>query len=149
LAKGVNQPLYTVEILRLAASIPHLGPINAAEGSAEVRSPTCGSTVSVEVRIDEQGCVLELGQEVQACAFGQASAALMGAHAVGRQAVEVQEALSGFADWLEGSSDDPGFWPGLEVLAPARLRRARHGAMLLPFRALLAAIVDAQERRGQ
>ena len=30
--------------------------------------------------------------------------------------------------------------PGLAVLDPARARRGRHGAILLPFRALIAAI---------
>jgi NifU-like protein involved in Fe-S cluster formation len=149
LAKSVNEPLYTIEILRLAASVPHLDPLEGADGSAEVRSPTCGSTVLVEVKLDDLGRVVELGQQVEACAFGQASAALMGSHAVGRQAVDVQEALTGFAEWLEGGRQDPGDWPGLEALAPARSRQARHGAMLLPFRALLAAIVDAHERQGQ
>lgn len=148
MATSVNQPLYTVEILRLAASIPHLGKLSEPHGSTEVRSPTCGSTVSVEVRLDEHGCVAELAQQVEACAFGQASAALMGQHALGRQAPEVEAALLDFTAWLEGSRDDPGSWPGLAALAPARTRRARHGAMLLPFRGLLAAIRDAQETRG-
>ena len=143
MAKGVNQPLYTTEILRLAAAIPHLGHLAGAEGEAEVRSPTCGSIVSVQVCLDEHGRVTGLGQKVEACAFGQASAALMGAHAIGRQASEIQKALNAFAGWLDGLRDDPGEWPGLDVLAPARPRRARHGAMLLPFRALLAAMQAA------
>ena len=139
----MNQPLYTVDILRLAASIPHLGPLDSADGSAEIRSPTCGSTVWVDVQLDEQGRVVALGQQVQACAFGQASAALMGMDAIGRRAAEVELAVDEFAAWLEGNRDDPGQWPGLDALAPARTRRARHGAMLLPFRALLAAIQAA------
>ena len=143
----MNQPLYTVEILRLAASIPHLGPLDGAQGKAEVRSPTCGSTVTVEVRLDRQGRVVALGQQVQACAFGQASAALMGAHAVGRRADEFEQAIAAFAGWLDGSRSDPGDWPGLEALAPARSRRARHGAMLLPFQALLAATKEASASR--
>ena len=145
MAARVNQPLYTVEILRLAASIPHLGKLDDPHGRAEVRSPTCGSTASVEVRLDEHGRVAELAQQVEACAFGQASAALMGQHAIGREATEVEAALSAFTAWLEGSRDDPGDWPGLEALSPARSRRARHGAMLLPFRGLLAAVRDAEE----
>jgi NifU-like protein involved in Fe-S cluster formation len=149
LAKGVNQPLYTVEILRLAASIPHLGALEDPEGKAEVRSPTCGSKVIVEVMLGDDGSVAELGQQVQACAFGQASAALMGSHAVGRQAAEVSQALGDIAAWLDGSQDDPGLWPGLQALSPARSRRARHGAMLLPFRALLAAIANAQRKQAQ
>lgn len=144
----MSQPLYSVEILRLAASIPHLARLEGAQGKAEVRSPTCGSMVSVEVKLDGDGRVAGLGQQVQACAFGQASAALMGAHAVGRDAAEVERGLAGFSAWLEGLQDDPGAWPGLDALAPARPRRGRHGAMLLPFRALLAAIDDAAKRQA-
>lgn len=143
----MNQPLYTVEILRLAASIPHLGPLEGAQGKAEVRSPTCGSTVAVEVKLDREGRVVALGQQIQACAFGQASAALMGAHAVGRQADEIEQVVAALAAWLDGSRSDPGHWPGLAALAPARSRRARHGAMLLPFQALLAAIRTAAMSR--
>jgi NifU-like protein involved in Fe-S cluster formation len=144
MAAGMNQPLYTVEILRLAASIPHLRELSCPHGRAEARSTTCGSVVEVTVKLDDAGRVTELGQHVQACAFGQASAALMGAHAVGRDASEIERGLAEFAAWLDGSRDDPGGWPGLEALAPARSRRARHGAMLLPFRAVIAAIQDAQ-----
>ena len=143
----MNQPLYTVEILRLAASIPHLGRLEGAQGKAELRSATCGSTVSVEVNLDEEGRVAALGQQVEACAFGQASAALMGAHAVGRHADELERAIAAFAGWLDGSRDNPGDWPGLHELEPARARRARHGAMLLPFQALLAAVKAASDRQ--
>ena len=144
----MNQPLYTTEILRLAASIPHLGELDEAEGKAELRSPTCGSTVSVEVKLDAAGRVVALGQQVQACAFGQASAALMGAHAIGVQGSEAKRALAEFSAWLDGSRGDPGFWPGLGALEPARSRQARHGAMLLPFRALLAAVEEAEAKAG-
>ena len=46
----MNAPLYTTAILRLAASIPHLGRLELPMGRAELRSPTCGSTALVEVR---------------------------------------------------------------------------------------------------
>lgn len=144
----MNQPLYTTEILRLATSIPHLGRLDKPQGKAELRSPTCGSTLSVEVNLDVDGRVVALGQQVQACAFGQASAALMGAQAIGMHGSQVGQALAEFAAWLDGSRSEPGNWPGLEVLAPARSRHARHGAMLLPFRALLAAIENAEARAG-
>ncbi len=142
----MNAPLYTVEILRLAASIPHLGRLDHPQGQAELRSPACGSLVTVEVALDAQGRVAAIGQEVQACAFGQASAALMGANAIGRRSSELREATSAFASWLDGTRADPGDWPGLDALEPARSRRGRHGAMLLPFRALLAAIEQAEGR---
>lgn len=143
----MNQPLYTVEILRLASSIPYLGELADAHGRAELRSPTCGSTVAVAVSLDDQGRIAALGHQVQACAFGQASAALMGRHAIGRSAGEIEAALGAFTAWLSGEREDPGDWPGLQALAPARSRRGRHVAMLLPFRALLAALEDAMEHR--
>ena len=139
----MSEPLYTRDILRLAAEIPHPGLLDPVDGRAELRSPTCGSRVRVGVRLDGQGRVAALGQVVEACAFGQASAALMGAHAIGRSRDEVAVAVAELTHWLAGESDHPGSWPGLPTLAPARDKRGRHGAILLPFRALLAAIDDA------
>jgi len=143
-AKGVNEPLYTIEILRLAASIPNLSPLENPQGRAEARSPTCGSRVSAAVILDGAGRVLGFNQAVEACAFGQASAAILGSNALERTAPEIEQALADFSTWLDGERDEPGSWPGLDALSPARSRRARHGAMLLPFRALLAAIRDAE-----
>ena len=148
MAKGVNQPLYTVEILRLAADIPCLAPLKDPHGQAEVRSPTCGSKVSAQVILDDAGRVMGFGQQVEACAFGQASAALLGANAIGRSGPEAEKALADFSSWLEGARDDPGDWPDLGALTPAKSRRGRHGAMLLPFQALLTAIRDAEGRHS-
>ena len=140
--------LYTRDILRLAAAIPHLGRLAAPQASAEKRSPVCGSRVAVDVDLDGEGRVAALGQEVKACALGQASAALMGAHAIGRSAAELAQARDALAAWLAGASDGPGEWPGLDVLAPARRYPARHAAILLAFSAVaeaaaLAARADA------
>ena len=74
--------LYNRDILRLAASIPHQLPLERPQASVEKRSPVCGSRVRVDVIVDEAGRVAALGQEVKACALGQASAALMGAGAI-------------------------------------------------------------------
>lgn len=140
----MNAPLYTTEILRLAASIPEPGPLERVDAVAEERSPTCGSSVRVEVEIDGEGRVAAVSQRVQACAFGQASAALMGMSAHGRSRDEVAAALAELAAWLAGEADQPGSWPGVAALEPARSRRSRHGAILLPFRALLAAMDKAR-----
>lgn len=53
--------LYTRDILRLAASIPHLGRLEAPQGSAERSSPVCGSRVIVDVTVDEAGRIAALG----------------------------------------------------------------------------------------
>ena len=139
----MNAPLYTTEILRLAASLAEPAALEREDGRAELRSPTCGSTIATAVALDHQGRVAAISQRVHACAFGQASAALLEKSAPGRTHADMSQAIAELEKWLGGSSAEPG-WPGLSVLAPARARTARHGAILLPVRALLAAIEAAR-----
>jgi NifU-like protein involved in Fe-S cluster formation len=133
--------LYTPEILRLAACLP-VSTIDAPDGSGEARAVTCGSRVQTAVTLDGDR-VAALSQRVQACAFGQASAALVQAGAVGRTRGEIADARAVLGEWLSGGRESPGNWPGLAALSPARSRSGRHGAMVLPFAALLAALDDA------
>lgn len=133
--RAVSSALYTRDILRLAAAIPHLGRLADPQASAEKRAPVCGSRVAVDVVLDEGGRVAALGQEVKACALGQASAALMGANALGRTPAELAQARDSLAAWLGGRSAGPGSWPGLAIFAEARRFSARHGAILLAFEA--------------
>jgi NifU-like protein involved in Fe-S cluster formation len=135
----MNAPLYTTEILRLAASLSEPRVLSREDGRAELRSPTCGSRVTAVVQIDDQGHVAALSLQVHACAFGQASSALLERGAVGRGRDEVETAANQLGDWLAGADAEPA-WPGLTALAPARSRTSRHQAILLPFRALLAAM---------
>ena len=134
----MNAPLYTTEILRLAASLPEPRALARTDGRAELRSQTCGSRIETVVELDRDGRVAALSQRVHACAFGQASAALLERNAGGRSRDEVQQVLAGLTDWLGGGSSEPD-WE-LAALAPARSRKSRHGAILLPFRALAAAM---------
>jgi NifU-like protein involved in Fe-S cluster formation len=140
----MNAPLYTTEILRLATSLPEPHRLARVDGEAEQRSPTCGSTVRLQVQLDEEGRLAAVSQQVHACAFGQASASLLAASAKGRSATEVESAADDLASWLAGDREDAGEWPGLVALAPARSRKSRHGAILLPFKALLGAMKAAR-----
>lgn len=139
----MKEPPYTLEILRLAASIPYLEPFEELEGATELRSKACGSRMRMAIELDWADRVVRLRHAVEACAYGQAAAALMAGHAMGRNAEEVGAALAELEAWLGGKGDLPSSWPGLEALAPALPRKGRHGAILLPFRTLLAAIEAA------
>jgi NifU-like protein involved in Fe-S cluster formation len=140
----MKEPLYTTEILRLAASLgdPHL--LDREDGQAELRSPTCGSRVALAVQLDQHRRIERLSMRVHACAFGQASAALVERHSRGRNHAEVSDTLIDLSRWLAGESEVSGAWPGIDALAPARSRSGQHGAILLPFRALLAAMEAAR-----
>lgn len=135
---AMTEALYNTAILRLAAT--PVAPRLAMPQSSVVRvSPICGSRVTADVDLDAGGRVAAFGQEVRACALGQAAAALLGAHVVGRSADEIGGARAELAAYLKGDAETPGDWPGLEVFAPARPHRARHASILLAFDAAAAA----------
>jgi NifU-like protein involved in Fe-S cluster formation len=140
----MTAPLYTTEILRLAASLQEPHSLEREDGRAELRSPTCGSRVILAVQLDNDRRIQRLSMEVHACAFGQATAALVERHSRGRTHDEVSETMVALSRWLSDEREHAPGWPGIDVLQPARPRKARHGAILLPFRALLAAIEDAR-----
>ncbi|MBA2933229.1 iron-sulfur cluster assembly scaffold protein [Sphingomonas sp. CGMCC 1.13654] len=140
----MSAALYNSTILRLAASIPHHARLAHAQGSSEKRSPVCGSRVTVDVVLDGKGRIAALGQEIRACALGQASASLMGAHAIGRSAEELAEARDAITAFLAGTRDDPGNWPGLEIFGPARDYPARHPSIRLAFEAVAEAASHAR-----
>ena len=100
--------------------------------------------METSVRLDSEDRITAISQLVLACAFGQASAALVEQGALGRNRADILAALAQLGEWLAGSEERPS-WPGIEALAPARSRTARHEAILLPFRTLLAAL-DAAAR---
>ena len=135
--------LYNTQILKLATSIPHHARLAHAQGTSERRSPICGSRVTVDVVLNAEGRIAELGQEVRACALGQASASLMGAQAIGRSLTELEEARDALAAFLAGTRDDPGNWPGLEIFGAARAHSARHASIRLAFEAVAEAVARA------
>src|SRR5437764_13403618 len=108
----MNAPLYTTEILRLAASLSEPRPLDREDGCAEVRSPTCGSRVRLTVQLDEDRRVDRVSMQVNACAFGQASAALVQRYSRGRTHDEVSDAMLEISRWLADEHDDSAAWPG-------------------------------------
>ncbi|MEG3175643.1 iron-sulfur cluster assembly scaffold protein [Sphingomonas sp. RB3P16] len=130
----MNAPLYNTEILRLAATIPHHERLPDAMGSAEKRSPVCGSRVAVDINVGPDGRVSDLGMLVRACALGQASASLLGATVLGKSTAEIASARDALTAWLAGVGPLPD-WPGLELFTPALPHSARHASIRLAFEA--------------
>ncbi len=147
----MSSALYNRDILRLAAAIPHHHRLDHPDASADRRSPTCGSRVIADVRLDEEGRIVELGLDVRACALGQASAALMAAHAIGCTAPEMNKACECLRKWLSDpeAESTPDFWPGISVLAAARAYPARHPSILLSFESVAEAAGAATTAQAQ
>jgi NifU-like protein involved in Fe-S cluster formation len=136
--------LYSGRILALAADIPHHARLEAPQASVRKRSPLCGSTVTVDLDLRD-GRVSRFGQDVKACALGQAAAAVLGGAVLGRTPDE----LSRLAQELEAMLKSAGPVPappfdGYEALTPAREFRNRHASILLAAQATAEAARQAQ-----
>lgn len=138
----MSAPLYNKEILRLAAKAPAAERLAVPRATVEKRSPVCGSRVTVDVDVDADGRISDIGMLVRACALGQASAALMADHAVGRSAAELAKARDALTDWLAGAGPVPD-WPGLAIFEPALPHSARHASIRLAFEAVAEAAAAA------
>jgi NifU-like protein involved in Fe-S cluster formation len=132
--------IYNAAMLRLAAEAAGAGRLPAPDGSAEVVNPVCGDRITVAVTLAGER-IATLGYEVHACVLMQASASLLGRHAPGRTAAEIAEVAAQVEAMLEGGGDVPGGdWSGYGALAPVRAHKSRHSCVMLPVRALLAAL---------
>jgi NifU-like protein involved in Fe-S cluster formation len=131
--------LYNRDILRLASSLVAGDRLDNPDGTAESRSPICGSRIQADVALARDGTIAGIALRANACALGQASAAILRANAVGAELDAIAALRSGVADGLTGSSAMPNDWPELALLARAKDYPSRHAAILLPYDALLAA----------
>jgi NifU-like protein involved in Fe-S cluster formation len=144
----MSSTLYNREILRLAASLLPDDRLENPDGTAEVRSPLCGSRITANVEIRADGVIAALALRANACALGQASASIVRSNAAGMSAAEITQIRQGVTDCLNGTGAMPAIWPSLDMLAVARDYRSRHAAILLPYDALLAAIADARKSQA-
>ncbi len=137
--------LYSGRILELTTSIPHTRRLEAPDATVRKRSPLCGSSVIVDLSV-ENGRVALFGQDVKACALGQASAAVVGQAIIGRTRHEIETARDQLRDMLksDGPAPDAPF-DGLEVLSPAKDYKNRHASILLAIEAAAEAFAQAEE----
>lgn len=134
--------LYSREMLALAVELAAYPFDPAAAFTGDARSRTCGSTVSLSASTGELDGI---GLRVSACAVGQAAAAIFAGAAQGKAKSEIAAAEDAIRRWLEGDGAQPD-WPRIALLAPALPHRGRHEAILLPWRAALAALSKAEAR---
>lgn len=136
----MNETIYNRGVLDLAANIGRLGRLEGPDGTATRHSRLCGSTVTVDLRVDG-GRVVDYAQDVKACALGTASAAVMAKHVVGANESELRDVREAMHRMLEAGGPPPdGRFAELAILEPVRDYRARHASTLLVFDAVVAAL---------
>ena len=137
--------LYSGQILQLAASIPHTDRLADPDATVKKRSPLCGSTVTVDLSIADN-VIIAFGQDVKACALGQAAASVVGANVIGRSRAEVEAARDALKEMLKQDGPTPPTpFEGLEVLRPARDYKNRHASILLALEATAEAFEAAEQ----
>jgi NifU-like protein involved in Fe-S cluster formation len=132
--------IYNKRILELAADIPRLGRLKDADASATAHSKLCGSTVTVDVKM-EDGVVSDFAHDVRACALGQASSSIMARHVIGAGPEELRKLRDDVRRMLKENGAPPaGRWADVAVLEPVRDFKARHASTLLTFDAVVQAL---------
>ncbi|MCF6443232.1 iron-sulfur cluster assembly scaffold protein [Nereida sp. MMG025] len=136
--------LYSARILALAADMPAAERLAAPDVSAKRRSPLCGSAVTVDLALND-GVVSGYGQDVKACALGQAAASVVGSAIVGCTSDQIRRARDELKAMLKSDGPIPTApFDGLEVLIPARDYKNRHASIMLALDAACDALDETQ-----
>lgn len=137
--------LYSTRILALAADIPHHARLESPQATVRKRAPLCGSTVTIDMDVSD-GKVSAYGQDIKACALGQAAASVVSSVIIGQDRAAILLARDQLRDMLNGSETTPAApFEDLKVLAPARDYKNRHGSIMLALDTALEAFDAAAQ----
>jgi NifU-like protein involved in Fe-S cluster formation len=135
----MSDPIYRKEILRLAANAAGAGRLANASGSATLANPACGDRVTVDVTV-EGGRITALAHHTHACVLTQASAAILGADAVGLNKREIERLTGAVRGLLSGGGTPPDPFDAYSAFDGLTDHKARHKCVLLPLEAALEAM---------
>ncbi|GGB59643.1 iron-sulfur cluster assembly scaffold protein [Roseibium aquae] len=132
--------MYNAKILEFAGNIPRIGRLEHPQASAKAHSKLCGSTVTVDLVL-EDGTISDFAHDVKACALGQAASSIMAMNIIGATPAELREVRQTMRSMLkEGGPAPTGRFADLKFLEPVRDYKARHASTLLTFDAVVDAL---------
>lgn len=138
--------IYNQKILELAGNIPAIGHLTDPDATARAHSKLCGSTVTVEIKMNK-GVVSDFAHDVKACALGQAASSIMARSVIGSSAEELRTVRDQMYAMLKDNGDAPnGRWADLQFLEPVRDYKPRHASTLLTFDAVVDAVDQIEAR---
>lgn len=140
--------VYNARIIEFAGNIPRIGRLEAPDASARAHSKLCGSTVTVDLKMDGD-VVTDFAHDVKACALGQASSSIMARHVVGATADELRAVRQVMLRMLKESGPPPqGRFEELKFLEPVRDYKARHASTMLTFDAVVDCLDQIERKRS-
>ena len=138
--------VYNAKILGYAGNIPRIGRLANPDASATAHSKLCGSTVTVDIRMDKD-IVVDFAHDVKACALGQAASSIMASHVIGASAAELRNVREEMRAMLKENAAPPsGRFEEFKFLEPVRDFKARHASTMLTFDAVVDAIGQVEAR---
>lgn len=134
----MSDQLYQERIVALAKAKTGAGKLENPTRTVRRDNPLCGDRVILDVRLDGEGRIAEIGHQVRGCLLCQASASALSAVAVGRDAAGVAE-LRHDAERALGREPGETHEP-FDAFAPVAAHKARQDCVLLPLEALKDAL---------
>lgn len=136
--------LYSNRIIEIAGRARSTPRLDQPDGNARKVSRVCGSSVEIDLKVAD-GRIVDYGADINACALGQTSAAIVAEHIVGARPDQLRRLRDQMLLMLKSDGPPPeGVWDDLKYLQPVRAFPARHASTMLVFEAVVAALDKAE-----
>ncbi len=134
----MSDQLYQDRIVALAKAKTGAGKLAAPTKSARRDNPLCGDRVTIDVRLDDNGRIVEIAHQVRGCLLCQASASALACVATGRDKAGIAALRHDAERAIGRAPGDPG--EPFAAFAPVKSHKSRQECVLLPFEALADAL---------
>jgi NifU-like protein involved in Fe-S cluster formation len=135
----MSDPLYRMELLRLAADAHGAGRLNGPHVTGHAHNPACGDKVTVDLELAD-GRIVQIAHDTKACVLAQASASILGRALRDKNRSEVEQLREAIVAMLaaHGPAPSPPF-DTYAIFDGTVEFPSRHHCVLLPIEAVLAA----------
>lgn len=135
----MSDELYQERIVALAKARTGAGKLATPTRTARRDNPLCGDRVIIDVKLDGNGTIAEIGHQVRGCLLCQASASALASLAVGKDAAGIAEIRHDAERAIgreEGTPREP-----FAAFAPVAAHKSRQDCVLLPLETLKDALL--------
>lgn len=99
--------LYRAVILDHSKTPRHKGQLDQVDAVMELRNPTCGDEIQVQIKLDEAGHRVEdVAFDGQGCTISMASASMMTQAIIGKELGEVKDLYNTFSQMVQGNDPE-------------------------------------------
>lgn len=97
--------LYRQMILEHATNPHHHGHLAESDRQLELRNPTCGDVLELEVKLKDDGKIEDIAFSGSGCTISQASASMMTDEVIDKTPEQVKEMVTAFSEMVTKETD--------------------------------------------